>query len=270
MEISDPEIDQLLYQVKNRYGYDFTNYSQASIKRRVIRFCEIHRIENYFDLKHHLINDHILFTDFVLQVTVNITEMFRDPSFFKSVKENLFPHLATYPHCKIWHAGCSTGEEAYSMAIMLEESNLMKTTIYATDINSEVLMQAREGTYSMKLMKDYTSNYIKSGGNNSFSDYYTAHYNMAIINAGLKKNIVFSQHNLVSDGSFNEFNFIVCRNVLIYFNKDLQERVLNLFYESLVPLGYLGLGSKETLQFSSLRDKFEVIDKKEKIYRRIE
>jgi len=270
MEITEKEKDLLLYQIKKRYGYDFTNYAEASIKRRIIRFCEIHHFKQYFDLKHDLMNDSGLFADFVLQITVNVTEMFRDASFFHSTKENVFPNLATYTHCKIWHAGCSTGEEVYSMAIMLKESKLLKTMVYATDINPEVLNQAREATYSMKQMKEYTTNYIKAGGSASFSDYYTAHYNMAILNSTLKKNIVFSQHNLVSDGSFNEFNLIVCRNVLIYFNKELQEHVLNLFYESLAPLGYLALGSKESLLFSSLNTKFEVVDKNEKIYRKIE
>jgi len=269
MEITDKEIILLLYQVKKRYGYDFSNYSEASIKRRIIRFCEIHRFGQFFDLKHHLLNEPELFADFVLQITVNVTEMFRDPGFFKSLKEKVFPILATYSHCKIWHAGCSTGEEVYSMSIFLKESGLFKTTIYGTDLNPEVLKQAREGVYSMKLMKEYTTNYIKAGGISSFSDYYTAQYDMSILNGDIKKNIVFSQHNLVSDGSFNEFNLIVCRNVLIYFNKQLQERVLNLFYESLAPFGYLALGSKESLQFSSLESKFEPVDKNEKIYKKI-
>jgi chemotaxis protein methyltransferase CheR len=270
MEITDKEKEQLLYQVKKRYGYDFTNYSEASIKRRINRFCEIHKFDQYFDLKHHLLNEAGLFSEFVLQVTVNITEMFRDPSFFRSLKENVFPQLATYPHSKIWHAGCSTGEEVYSLKIMLLENNLRNNSVYATDINPEVLQQAREATYNMKLMKDYTKQYINAGGISSFSDYYTAHYNMAILKSELRENVIFSVHNLVSDGSFNEFNLIVCRNVLIYFNSELQERVLNLFYQSLPPLGYLALGSKETLAFSSLKNKFEVVDKNEKIYRKID
>ncbi len=270
MEISGAEKKELLQLVQRRYGYDFSEYSEASILRRINRFSDIHKIQNYFDLRHQLLNEPALFSDFVLEVTVNTTEMFRDPAFFLSMKEKVFPGLATYPHCKIWHAGCSTGEEVYSMAIMLKENKLNKATIYATDINSEVIDQAREATYPMKLLKEYTGNYIKAGGTHSFSDYYTAHYNMAVFSSALRKNVVFSVHNLVSDGSFNEFNLIVCRNVLIYFNKELQERVLKLFYESLAPLGYLALGPKESLYFSALRNKFEVVDKEYKIYRRIE
>jgi len=270
MEITNIEKNELLGLVKNLYGYDFLGYSEASIKRRIIRFCDIHKIENYFDLRHHLLNEPELFSDFVLQVTVNITEMFRDPSFFIALKEKVLPSLATYPHCKIWHAGCSTGEEVYSMAILLREQHLTRATIFATDINAEVVGHAREATYSSKLMKAYTANYIQAQGSHAFSDYYTANYDMAIMNSPLKKNIVFSVHNLVSDGSFNEFNLIVCRNVLIYFNKDLQEHVIKLFYDSLSPLGYLALGPKESLFFSKYRDKFEVVDKHEKIYRKIE
>jgi chemotaxis protein methyltransferase CheR len=196
--------------------------------------------------------------------------MFRDPEFFRALKSQVFPNLQTYPYRKIWHAGCSTGEEVYSLSILLKESGMLDSSIiYATDINTKALSQAKEAIYPLKLMQDYTRNYIRSGGEASFSEYYTAHYDEAILSSTIKKNIVFSLHNLVNDGSFNEFNMIVCRNVLIYFNKELQDRVFGLFHDSLSPLGYLALGSRESLLFSKYQSYYKVVDKVNKIYRKI-
>lgn len=270
MYITSEETIELLNMVNDRYGYDFSEYAESSIKRRINRFADIHKFDNYFDIKHHLLNDESLFASFVIEITVNVTEMFRDPTFFKSLQNNVFPILKTYPYRKIWNAGCSTGEEAYSIAILLSENNLYnRTKIYGTDINSEVIKKAKEGIYSLKLMKGYTTNYIKSNGSSSFSEYYTAHYDSSIMNQNLKKNLIFSVHNLVSDKSFNEFNMILCRNVLIYFNQKLQEKVFQLFHESLGIFGFLALGSKESMMASKYKDKYEVIDKREKIFRKI-
>lgn len=270
MNIIEQEKSDLLKSITDRYGYDFLDYSEASIKRRIIRFAELNKFNNYFDLKHHLLNNESLFAQFVLEVTVNVTEMFRDPSFFISLVENVFPILQTFPHRKIWHAGCSTGEEVYSLAIFLHEQNLFENTRqYATDVNTTVIKKAKDGIYSLERIREYTRNYQKAGGMADFSDYYTAHYDSAIMNYELKKYMVFSNHNLVSDKSFNEFNLIVCRNVLIYFNWQLQEKVIQLFDESLSLFGYLALGSKESIMLNSIKHKYEVIDERNKIYRKI-
>ena len=268
MEITDEEKTTLLNELNDRYGYDFRQYSAASLRRRIVRFAHIFRIENYFDLRHHLLNDEKLFASFILEVTVNVTEMFRDPDFFIELREKVFPVLETYPFIKIWHAGCSTGEEVYSMAIALEEAGLYeKTKLYATDLNTDVIAKARDGIFSVKSMKEYTSNYMRAGGTAHFSDYYTAAYGNAIFSDALKRNMIFSVHNLVSDNSFNEFNLIICRNVLIYFQRSLQERVFKLFEESLSIRGFLVLGSKESLSLSPVARQFTEFSKRQKIYR---
>ena len=267
---TDEQIAELLSIIKNRYGYDFANYSEASLIRRITRFREVTKTFDFFELKNRLLNDAAYFADFVIEITVNVTEMFRDPSFFKALREKVFPYLETYPFYKVWNAGCSTGEEVYSTAILLHEKKILdRARIYATDINSKVLASAREGIFPLKHMQDYSSNYQKAGGEFSLSDYYVAQYGLAKFDSQLPKNMMFSVHNLVSDGSFNEFNLIVCRNVMIYFNRKLQERVFRLFYESMPVYGFLALGSKETLQFSGVYECFEVVDAKEKIYRKI-
>jgi chemotaxis protein methyltransferase CheR len=195
--------------------------------------------------------------------------MFRDPEFYTELREKVFPALATYPIIKIWHAGCATGEEVYSMAIMLKEAGLLeRAKIYATDLNPLNIEKAKKGITSLQHVKSYTHNYIRSGGKTDFSDYYSAQYGAAIISSELRKNILFSQHNLVTDQVFNEFQLICCRNVLIYFNKDLQNRVISLFYDSLSPMGYLAIGTKESLLFTEVRDRFEVISAENKIFRR--
>lgn len=268
-DITKKELDDLLGVVKLRYGYDFTDYAFASLKRRILRFASIASVGDLFELQFRLVNDNIFFSWFVQSVTVNVTEMFRDPHAYKALREEVLPKLAAYPIIKIWHAGCSSGEEVFSMAILLYEQGLLgRTRIYATDINPVMLEKASSGIISATHMKEYTQNYILSGGKNDFSSYYTAKYDNAIINKELRKDIIFSQHNLVTDSVFNEFHLVVCRNVIIYFNKDLQARVINLFYDSLSPFGYLLLGIKESLLFTGMRDKFDTVNVKNKIFKR--
>lgn len=267
--IPNEELNDILYLIHHTYGYDFRDYSKASIKRRVLRCMDMSSLKTAYELKFRLANDPEYFKWFLEVMTVNVTEMFRDPEFYMELREKVFPTLASYPIIKIWHAGCATGEEVYSVAIMLREAGLLdRAKIYATDINPLNIEKAKKGIMPLQHMKSYTHNYIRSGGKGEFSDYYTAQYGNAIMSNELKKNILFSQHNLVTDQVFNEFQLICCRNVLIYFNKDLQNRVINLFYDSLSPLGYLAIGTKESLLFTDLRDKFETISSENKIYRR--
>lgn len=267
--ISGEELTDILDLLEHTYGYDFRDYSRASIKRRVLRCMEISKVKNAYDLKYQLTNDPEYFNWFLEAVTVNVTEMFRDPEFYKELREKVFPKLATYPIIKIWHAGCATGEEVYSMTIMLKEEGLLdRCRIYATDINPLNIEKARKGVMPLPHIKNYTQNYLHAGGTQDFSSYYTARYGSAIMRKELKKNILFSQHNLVTDQAFNEFQLICCRNVLIYFNKTLQNRVIKLFHESLSPMGYLALGTKESLLFTEMQDKFELISQATKIFRR--
>lgn len=261
------ELTQLLESVRFVYGYDFTEYSEASVKRRIQAFMEMQKIDSLKELGKIILRDESAFEQFVQDITVNVTDMFRDPLFYKSLRKNVLKRLATYPFIKIWIAGCSTGEEVYSIAIMLREEGLLeRSVIYATDINQKALQQAKEGISSINNMKVYTENYIKAGGRNSFSDFYKAKYNSVLWSKSLRQNIVFSVHNLAMDKSFNEFQLILCRNVLIYFNQSLQNKVITLFHESLCPFGFLALGNKESLLFSDKRKCFDEIDKKEKIY----
>lgn len=263
------ELDEIILLLNREHGYDFSNYSMASFKRRVLRVMSLNRITNFYDFKYAVINDKKFVAHFVQEITVNVTEMFRDPLFFSKLRDKVLPLLASYPTIKVWHAGCSTGEEVYSMAILVHEMGLLqRCRIYATDINQAAIDKAKKGIIDVRLIKEYTQNYIKAGGKNDFSAYYTARYDNAIIKKELRESIVFSQHNLVVDGAFNEFQLICCRNVLIYFNRTLQNHVLNLFYNSLSPLGFLALGIKESLLFTTAKDRFTVIDNTAKIYRR--
>ena len=259
--VKDEELEYLIKDVYDLYGYDFSLYSRASFKRRVNRICLIDKFTSFAELRYTLINEPNYLKRFIEEVTVNVTEMFRDPYFFKELRENILPQLGTYPLIRIWIAGCSTGEEAYSVAILLKEAGLYhKSLIYATDINPSVLETARAGVFPISQMKTYSENYILSGGEKDFSDYYTANYDSARFDSSLKEKMILSTHNLVSDSSFNSFQLIVCRNVLIYFDKPLQERVFKLFDDSLENLGYLALGSKETLRFSNLATIYQQID----------
>lgn len=268
--VKDEEVEFLIKDVHELYGYDFSQYSRASFKRRINRICLIDKFTSYAELRYTIVNDPEYFKRFVEEITVNVTEMFRDPSFFKALRENILPQLGTYPLIRIWVAGCSTGEEAYSIAILLKEANLYhKSLIYGTDINPSVLEKARAGVFPIQQMKLYTENYILSGGKKDFSDYYTANYDSVKFDKSLQEKLILSTHNLVSDSSFNSFQLIICRNVLIYFDKGLQERVFRLFDESLENLGFLALGSKETVRFSKLDQNFHQVDD-QKIWKKVE
>lgn len=266
--ISYDQLSELIDFIKNIHGFDFSDYSAASLKRRVTRIMQLQKL-SLFDLRTLLTNDHDYFESFLIEVTVNVTEMFRDPAFYRSVKENIIPYLRSYQRIKVWNAGCSTGEELYSYAIMFAEEELYdRSFFYGTDINNDVLDFAKDGIYDLQKMKLYSENYQKTGTMHTLSDFYTARYEAASINRSLKKNLLFSAHNLASDGVFNEFQVISCRNVLIYFNTDLQKRVIELFYNSLANFGFLCLGAKETLR-STETGRFKVIDKKNNIYQKI-
>jgi chemotaxis protein methyltransferase CheR len=256
------EISLILEAIYLKYGYDFRNYSKAHVKRRILSRFTKDKFTSLAEMQHRLLTDPELFHSLLVDLSLNVTEMFRDPKFFYAIRELAVPIMKTYPFLKIWHAGCSTGEEVYSMAILLEEENLLdKSIIYATDFNQIVLSNATEAIYPVSRMKDYTENYNKAGGKVSFSDYFTVQYHAVKLDQRLKKNIVFSDHNLVTDGAFGEMNMIVCRNVLIYFNRELQNKVIKLFYECLLPGGILCLGTKETLMFSEYNEKFQQISK---------
>ncbi|MCU7614091.1 protein-glutamate O-methyltransferase CheR [Chryseobacterium sp. GMJ5] len=268
--VRDEDVENLIKDVYELYGYDFSLYSRASFKRRVNRICLIDRFTSFAELRYTIISDPEYLKRFIEEITVNVTEMFRDPEFFKTLREKVLPQLGTYPLIRIWVAGCSTGEEAYSMAILLKEANLYhKALIYGTDINPSVLETARAGIFSMQQMKVYSENYMLSGGKRDFSDYYTANYDNVKFDKSLKEKLILSTHNLVSDSSFNSFQLIICRNVLIYFDKPLQERVFKLFDASLENLGYLALGSKETLRFSNLDKSYYQVED-QKIWKKIE
>ncbi len=265
--MDNEELKNLLESIRFVYGYDFTDYAEASVKRRIAHFLSNKKIGSISELGKLLLQDEHEFEHFVQEITVNVTEMFRDPLFYKALREKVTGRLATYPFVKIWIAGCATGEEVYSVAIWLKEEGLLdRSVIYATDINQNALQSAKDGVFPIDYMKTFTTNYIKAGGKGSFSNYYIAKYGSVLVDKSLRKNIVFSVHNLAVDKSFNEFQLILCRNVMIYFNQKLQNRTINLFYDSLCPFGFLGLGSKESLLFSERRKDFEEVDKKEKIF----
>jgi chemotaxis protein methyltransferase CheR len=267
MNFDNKELKDLLESIRFVYGYDFTEYAQASVGRRVNHFMANNKIPTLELLGKKILKDERAFEEFVRELSVTVTEMFRDPPFYKSLREKVMKRLATYPFIKIWIAGCATGEEIYSIAILLHEEGLLgRSVIYATDINQQSLQHAKDGVYSLASMKSYTSNYQKSGGTRPFSEYYKAKYSSVLFDKSLKQNIVFSVHNLAIDKSFNEFQLIICRNVMIYFNQQLQNRVIKLFYDSLCPFGFLGLGNKESLLFSENKKDFEEIDRKEKIF----
>lgn len=267
--IDDQELDVLITEIYESHGYDFGGYSRASFKRRIERIFKLDGFKHFHDFLSKIRNDEDYMRRLVEEVTVNVTEMFRDPLFYKVLREEILPALRTKPFIRIWHAGCSTGQEVYSMAILLHEVALLqKTIIYATDINQTVLETAKKGVFPLWLMKEYAENYRDSGGKKDFSSYYTANYGLAKFDEDLARKVVFSQHSLVSDSSFNEFDLIVCRNVMIYFDKDLQDRTLKLFDDSLSRLGYLALGTKETIKYTEVQKKYEQL-RKEKIWKKI-
>jgi chemotaxis protein methyltransferase CheR len=268
-EVEDLELQLLLEGVYRRYGFDFREYAPASLRRRVWRRVHAEGLTTISALLARLLHDPASMERLLLDLSINVTAMFRDPTFYVAFREKVVPLLRTYPFTRIWVAGCSTGEEVYSISIVLHEEEIHdRVRIYATDINESVLERARAGVFPLDKMQEYTQNYIKAGGTEAFSEYYLAAYDGAQFQRSLVENVVFAQHNLVSDRSFNEFHVIVCRNVMIYFDKTLQNRVHGLFYDSLVNFGILALGHKESIRFSPYEDRYDELDAAERLYRK--
>lgn len=269
MDNEELEITLLLDAMRYRYGYDFRGYAKASLTRRIKKGLAGTKFERISEMIPAIIYDKEFFVEFVRNLAVHVTEMFRDPLFFRALREEVVPYLKTFPFIKIWSAGIATGEEVYSLAILLKEEGLYeKATIYATDFNDIVLEKAQKGIYPAELIKKSTRNYQDSGGKKSFGSYYHADYDSAIFDRTLKENIVFANHNMVTDSVFGEMNLILCRNVLIYFDTNLQNRVFQLFFDSLRANGFLCLGNKETLEFSGVKEHFVVFAKGQKIFQK--
>ncbi|MGQ1908367.1 CheR family methyltransferase [Marinifilum sp. RC60d5] len=269
-DIIDVEIHLFLEAMYQQYSYDFRNYSKAHIKRRLMHRLAIGNFSSISQMQEKLLRDRNFFIDLLADLSINVTEMFRDPDFYKSFRENVIPTLKTHPFIKVWHAGCSTGEEVYSLAILLQEEGLLdRCQIYATDFNRKVLEVAKSGIYNTQDLDKFQQNYIKSGGKKDLSDYYTLKYGSIKLDQNLSKKVVFADHNLVTDHVFAEVNLILCRNVLIYFNRELQNNVINLFYDSLLHSGYLCLGTKESLKFTAYDKLFSATDSKQKIFKKL-
>jgi chemotaxis protein methyltransferase CheR len=268
--VEDIELELLLEGIFCQYGFDFRNYALSSLRRRVLNFMRHESIGTISLLQNRILHDHSWLERFLYALSVNVSAMFRDPHFYWTFRKEVVPLLRTYPFIRIWLAGVSMGEEVYSLSILLHEEGIYdRCRIYATDINDAVLKKAKEGIYPIELMQTYTNNYIKAGGIQTFSDYYTAAYDRVMLKSSLRDNVVFAQHNLASDSSFNEFQVILCRNVMIYFNSQLQAHVHHLLHESLVMFGVLGMGAKETLKLSPHEHEYEEIDRASRLYRRI-
>ena len=268
--LEELEIELLLEAIFRRYGFDFRGYASSSLRRRVRAAVAAEGLTTVSGLLEKIFHDLGCLERVLLGLSVNVSAMFRDPGFFRAFRQHAVPLLRTYPFIRIWQAGCSTGEEVYSLAILLQEEGLYeRCRIYATDMNDVVLQKARDGIYALDVMQKYTANYQAAGGTATFSDYYTAAYDHVILRESLRANVVFSQHNLVSDGVFNEFNVILCRNVMIYFTQMLQERVLDLFARSFATFGVLGLGSHESLRFLASAHEYEQLTEGQKLFRRV-
>ena len=268
-ELERIEIELLLEGVYRQYGFDFRAYAYASIRRRLWKRIEAEGLATVSALQDRVLHEPKMMERLLLDLSINVTAMFRDPTFYRAFRQHVVPLLRTYPFIRIWHAGCATGEEVYSMAILLQEEGLYdRCRLYATDINEVVLQKAKEGIFPVDRMQEYTENYIAAGGTKAFSDYYLAKYGGALFHPSLTKNVVFSLHNLVTDRSFSEFNVILCRNVMIYFDKALQGKVHRLFYESLAMFGILAVGNRESLRFSPHEDRYEQINGPDRIYRK--
>lgn len=266
----DIELRMLVEAVYLKYNYDFRDYTGASQKRRVLVAMREMECATVSELQSRVLHEPNGFAQLLQYLTIPVTEMFRDPEYFLAVREQVAPFLKTYPSLKIWVAGCSTGEEVYSLAILLKEEGLLeRSIIYATDINPESLDAARRGVFPLDRMRLYTENYQKSGGKGAFSDYYTAAYGGALFERSLMENVTFADHSLSTDSVFSETHFVSCRNVLIYFNRRLQDRVLGLFHDSLCHRGFLGLGSKESIDFSSYAERFEPLARRERVFRKV-
>jgi chemotaxis protein methyltransferase CheR len=264
------EMSLLFEGIYRHYGVDFRAYSPTILLRRLRRLMENEGVATISALQDRVFRDPQCLGKLVDELTINATSMFRDPSFFLAFREQVVPVLRTYPFLRVWHAGCATGEEVYSLAILLTEEGLYdRTRLYATDVNESVLRRAREGIYPLTKMREYTVNYQQAGGRRAFSDYYTARYDAALFDPQLGRHVVFARHNLVSDGGFSEFHVIFCRNVLIYFGRPLKERVVGLFSDSLARGGLLALGRRESLRFTSYEGRFEPFVASERVYRKV-
>ena len=269
-ELFDLELKVLVEAIYQRYHYDFRNYAVSSLRRRMHQAMQRYDCARLSDLQHRLLHEPELFTQAMQFFTVQVSEMFRDPSYFLALREHAVPVLKTYPSIKLWVAGCSTGEEVWSLAILLQEEGLLdRSIIYATDINPAALAAAESGTYGIDRIAQFSRNYLQAGGQGSLSDYYTTGYDGAVFDRRLRRNVVFADHSLATDTVFSEVHLVSCRNVLIYFNRDLQDRAVGLFREALVHRGFLGLGSKESLQFGCHHDAFEVCSREHRLYRKV-
>jgi chemotaxis protein methyltransferase CheR len=270
LDLEQIEIELLLEGIYRRYGFDFREYAPGSLRRRLRRRMDGEHVDSISALQERVLHDPAVMERLLLDLSINVTAMFRDPGFFVSFRERVVPLLRTYPFARIWVAGCSTGEEVYSLAILLAEEELSdRVRVYATDINEVVLDQARLGVFPLDKMQEYTQNYIRAGGKKAFSEYYVARYDGARFARSLIDGVIFAQHNLASDAAFNEFQAILCRNVMIYFDRPLQEHVHRLFYESLATFGILALGQKETIKFSPHEASYEELDLAERLYRKV-
>lgn len=266
---ADIDIQLLMQAIYLKYSYDFRDYAGSSQKRRLVQALAHFECPGIPALQARVLNDPAIFLQLLQYLTIPVSEMYRDPSFFLALRQQVLPVLQTYPSIKIWIAGCSTGEEAYSLAIMLREEGLLeKSLIYATDINPSSLDKARQGIFGLGTIRDHTANYQRAGGKRAFSDYYTAAYDSAIFDKTLREHITFADHSLATDSVFSEMQLVLCRNVLIYFNKKLQDRALGLFHESLSNRGFMGLGSRESIEFSGFSSRFEALNKPERLYRK--
>lgn len=271
LDVEDIELDLLLEAIYLRYQYDFRHYAKASLKRRVRHACEQFSCGSVGMLQDRLLHDSAMFSKLLQFLTIQVSDMFRDPNFFRTLRNEVAPILRTYPSIKVWVAGCSTGEEVYSIAILLRETGMLdRSMLYATDINDESLGKAEAGVYGVDRVAQFSINYHAAGGTKSLSDYYTAAYGRAVFDKSLRSNVVFADHSLATDGVFTETHLITCRNVLIYFNRPLQDRALGLFADSLERNCFLGLGAKETLTFSSCAAQFREFNSAERIYRKVE
>lgn len=270
LPVEDIEISLLLEGIFHKYGYDFRDYAPASIRRRILGLLASEGLKTISALQDRVLHDPACLERLVLALTIHVTAMFRDPGFYVAIRQKVVLLLKTYPFIRVWAAGCSSGEEVYSLAIVLDEEGIHeRCRIYATDLSDAVLRKAREGVMPLAAMKEYTENYQQAGGARSFSDYYTAHHDAALFRPRLRENIVFAAHNLATDASFNDFHLILCRNVMIYFNRALQDRVHGLLHRSLARLGVLGLGRKESLRFTPHEGAYEPLDEIERLYRKV-
>src|SRR4051812_35880610 len=269
-DVEAVELDLLAEGIYEAYGFDFRQYSRPSFRRRIWRRVELENLTSITGLLDRVLHSPVAMQRLLADLSVNVSAMFRDPAFFRVFRAKVVPMLRTYPFLRIWNAGCATGEEALSVAILLKEAGLYeRTRIYATDMNDITLNQARSRTFPIAKMREYTANYIEAGGTRSFSEYYVADGDRVVFQPWLASNIIFAQHNLVTDRSFNEFHVIMCRNVMIYFDRELQEHVHRLLYDSLAPFGVLGLGSRETMEFVKYREAYEQLDSSERLYRKV-